>query len=139
MPLALVNAVPDDGTNTPVLSVVVKVTAMFGAAFPLLSFTTALSVAALSGETDEVVAPDASINESVSGAVDSVVADVADVVEEVPEAHDGRFGSRAGSRVVHALLPPPPPQATINPASMPTAHTFAFFVRLEFSSMFHSL
>src|SRR5450830_404560 len=66
-PFASVSAVPDDGTNAPVLSVVVKVTATSGTAFPLSFFNTACSVPGRSGDTDVMTAPEESINEIVSG------------------------------------------------------------------------
>ena len=65
-PLASVSAVPDEGTKLVVLSVVVKVTAMPDTAAPLLSATSAFTVPALSGETDVIAAPDASINDKVN-------------------------------------------------------------------------
>jgi hypothetical protein len=64
IPLALVRAVPEAGTNTPVLSVVVNVKATFGTTLPALSFTKALNDPGRSGDTEVIAAPDESSNDN---------------------------------------------------------------------------
>ncbi|WP_220476921.1 hypothetical protein [Massilia cavernae] len=114
MPEASVSAVPDDGTIDAVLSVLVKATATPGSALPLPSFTSALTIAERWGDTELAAAPEASTTLSASGAI------AAGAPGAALAPHEGRFGSRVGSRMVHAPPGPPllPPQALIAIAMM---------------------
>ena len=128
-PLASVNAVPDAGTKTPVLSVVVKVTAALGTALPLLSLTVARSDPARSGETEVMVAPEASASESVTAAL--VVA-----IDDVPVALPPGFNELHRVEIVltqdEAESPPPPPHAP-RPSATSTAQALTLICVLVFT------
>lgn len=128
-PLESVNAVPDEGTKTPVLSVVVKVTAALGTALPLLSLTVARSDPARSGETEVIDAPDASASESVTAA--TVVAEV-----EVPVALPPGFNELHSVEIVltqdEEESPPPPPHA-LRPSAINTAQALILICVLVFT------
>src|SRR5947208_2909850 len=97
MPLQSVSTVPDAGLNLPVVSEVLKVTAMFGAGWPLASLTRAWTIPGLAAETVFTEFPAASVSVT-------VMLDCPGVV--VPQF--GRSGFRFGSGTQVLLSPPPP-------------------------------
>src|SRR5438132_717018 len=115
-PLELVSADPDGGLNPPVLSVVVKVTATFGAGRPLVSLTSACTMPGLVGEMVFVGFPDVSV--SVRVMLDWPVG-----VVGVDVSQPGSSGLRLGS-FTQVLPPPPPPQPDRTAIAVTTASHF---------------
>jgi hypothetical protein len=101
--------------------VVVKVTAAFGTAAPVLVFTTACKAAGWSGETEVTVAP---VLLAMDTATEPAAVLAVVVLVPLPVLHDGRLPLRPGRSVQPSLLLPPPPHAD-NAAPSTTAATQA--------------
>src|SRR5437867_3662692 len=114
-PLESVSADPDAGLKPPVLSVVVKATATFGAGLPLVSLTSARTIPGLVGEIVLVAFPAVSV--SVRVMLDWPVGVVG------VEGQPGSSGLRVGS-FTQVLLPPPPPQPDRTAIAVTTANHF---------------